>query len=76
MTKTIAYDAAEALRAANLTCWCVDVRPLGAERLSIETTHYTVAERVLADAGLVLVDIHATPSMTLARIVRAKVSKR
>jgi len=76
MKRSIAHDANTALRAANLTCRYGTIQALGATRLSVETTHYTVAERVLTDAGLALVDVDPDDSMTHARIVRVKVSKR
>ena len=76
MKQTIANDANAAIRAANLGCRCAAIQACGAARLSIETARYDDAERVLADAGLVLVDADDGGFMTLARIVRAKVSKR
>lgn len=76
MKQTIADDANVALRIAGLTCDYLAFRVLGATRLSVDTTHYTVAGRVLADVGLLLVDVDANDSKTIARIVRAKVSKR
>jgi len=75
MTQTIEYDANVALRLANLSCEYAAFQVLRDTRLSIETTHYTVARRVLADVGLMLMDIDANDSKTLTRIVRAKVSK-
>ena len=76
MKRTIEDDTNVALQLANLTCEYMAFQVLGGTRLSVATTHYTVAERVLADAGLRLVDVDATDSKTFARIVRAKVSKR
>jgi len=72
MKQTIADDATFALRLANLTCNYAAFQVLGGTRLSVATTHYRVAERVLADAGLELVDVDPDDSMTLARIVRAR----
>ena len=76
MKQTIAHDATEALRAANLTCRYGAIQALGATRFSVETTRYADAEWVLAEAGLVLVDADPDDFVTHARIVRAKVSKR
>lgn len=71
MRQTIQHDANAALRPANLKCEYLVVQVLDATRLSIETARYDDAERVLADAGLVLVDADDGGFMTFARIVRA-----
>ena len=77
MRQNIQHDASDALEAANLGCRCVAIQGYGVVRLRVETTRWGDAERVLADVGLVLVDVcHGGDAMTLARIVRAKVSKR
>jgi len=76
MNQTIEHDAGAALMAANLGCRYVTFQALGAARLSVETPRYSDVERVLAEAGLELVDVDPDDSMTLARIIRAKVSKR
>jgi hypothetical protein len=70
--QTILHDANAALRAANPSCLYVVIQETGAPRLSVETARYADAERVLAAAGLVLVDASPGDFLTFARIVRAK----
>ena len=72
MRQTIASDANTALLEANLPWPCAAIQALGAARLSVVTAHYTVTERVLANVGLVLVDVVKDDYITLARIVRVK----
>jgi len=76
MTQTIEHDATAALSAANLDWKCAVIQEPGAVQLRVETTHYAAAERGLATVGLVLTDVCHGGSITLARIVWAKVSKR
>ena len=70
--QAIEREAIAALLAVNLTWPCVALRVLGTARLSIATTHYILAERVLVDVGLVLVDAEHDDYMTHASVVRAK----
>jgi len=76
MKQTIEREATAVLRLANLDWRCAVIQEPGAVQLRAETTHYAVAEQALATVGLVLMDVCHGGSITLARIVRAKVSKR
>jgi len=76
MTLSIEREATAAMQAANLGCQYAANQTAGTTYFGVETSRYSDAERVLADVGLLLVDVDATDSKTLARIVRVKVSKR